>query len=330
MTGRQEHNDIIDAKTKTKLVGQPKIIGDYYYSLTDKTSATKRNYIDFVIEFIKYLKNNSYNINKLNEIKPSDIHRYLEDGIRYRYVNGNKIENSESIRCQKFFAISNFFEYLYDEGVVQANPCARVKPPRVNEEKEIIAMTPKEIKILKKNIINGVGGKRSITEHQKWVNRDLAIVMLGCSTGLRVTSITEINISDINFDENMITVREKGNKQRDIIVGDNTMQIIIDWIADREEMFPGIETDALFISRKRNRIAAKTIADMLAKYSVGIDKHITPHKMRSSCATNLYEKTGDIYLVQEVLGHKNIANTRRYAKISSERRAKAVAILDKL
>lgn len=330
MTGRQEHSEIMDAKTRKLLIGQSKILTDYYYSFTDNSSFTKKAYIKYVIEFFGYLKENgiAVSIDGLTNLRTSDINRYM-DAVKYSTKDGERIERKEVSRAVRLYAISNFFEFMIDEGYMSTNPCARVDAPKCSEEKEIVAMTPKDIKLLKKNIIAGVGSARSISENKKWVNRNLAIVSLGCTTGLRVSSITEINISDIDFQNQTIIVREKGNKERTIYFGENTKKELLDWLADRRRLFPGIDTDALFISKKRKRLSQRSIADMLEHYSVGINKHITPHKMRSSCATNLYEKTGDIYLVQQTLGHKNIANTRRYAKLSEERRRKAVELLDK-
>lgn len=333
MTGRQEHNEILDNKTKAMLVGQPEILEEYFYSFTDKTSFTKKEYTRIVIEFIRYLGKNGFDVYDREcfaSVKKSDIDKYMNTDAKYRVVGGVKIENGESNRATKFYAISNFFDFLESGEYIKVNPCSKVKPPRVNIDKDIVAMTPDEIEMLKTNIINGVGSQRSIAEHEKWINRDLAIVTLGCSTGLRITSISEINISDINFDKNTVVVREKGNKERTIYFGDNTARTIKNWIKDRNRMFPYIKTDALFVSRKEQRMAARTMYDTIIKFSAGIGKHITPHKMRSSCATNLYEKTGDIYLVAKVLGHKNIANTRKYARISEEKRRTAVDILDNL
>lgn len=331
-TGRQEHNDATDIKAKRLLVGQPKIMEEYFYSFTDKTSSTKYEYIRHAIEFLNYMVDIGFdpsNINNFTKVKKIDIDKYL-DKIRYRYVNGNKKEASEGYRAFKYYAVASFFEFLVDNNYIINNPCERVKPPKVNVEKEIVAMTAEEIDQLKINIINGVGSQKSMAEHAKWINRDLAIVTLGCSTGLRVSSISEINISDINFEKGSIVVREKGNKERNIYIGQNTIGIIQKWIEDRNRMYPNIETDALFVSRLQRRISQKQIHKLICMYSKSIGKHITPHKMRSSCATNLYEKTGDIYLVANVLGHKNIANTRRYARISEEKRRAAVEILDNL
>ena len=76
------------------------------------------------------------------------------------------------------------------------------------------------------------------------------------------------------------------------------------------------------------RINVRSIENLITKYTYNIDKHITPHKLRSTCATNVYNATGDIYLTADVLGHSNIANTRRYAQISEERKRKAASAMD--
>lgn len=323
MTGRQESNEKTDFKTKKKLESQPRILTDYYYGMTGKTAITKYNYISYNIPFLDYLKRNSIDINtpgSFGKVKPSDITRYMEEEIKYVYKNGKKMEAAESTRAPKFYAIRNFFDFLINEGYVEHNPCANIEPPRIQDEREVVAMDPDEIAVLKGNIPSG----------QKTYNRDMAIVALGCTTGLRVRSITEINMGDIDFNNGSIVVREKGNKERTIYIGRNTSELLKKWISDRRKYYSDVNTDALFISLKRNRISVNAIENMIKKYSRGINKHITPHKMRSSCATNLYEKTGDIYIVQEVLGHKNIKNTRRYAKVTDAKRRAAIEILDSI
>ena len=333
MNGRQETNEAIERFLSEKLINKPKVLHDYRYSFAGKTAMTKRNYIVTVINYLDYLSANNFNItdpSNFSSIKPSDINRYMEEKIHYRYVEGKRVENKEDSRAVKLFAISNFFNFLMAEGYIDHNPCDKVSVPHSSVEKEIVALDSDEITKMMNNIKTGVGSKKSIAEDRKYINRNLAIVALGFSVGLRVTSICEINISDIDFSANKITVREKGNKERDVFFGNNTKEIIIKWISDRNKLFPNIATDALFISKKKQRLAPRSVADMIKKYSVGINKHITPHKMRSTCATNLYEKTGDIYLVQSVLGHKNIENTRRYAKMSGNKRMEAAKIMDDL
>ena len=320
MNGRQETNLKIENKIQLLLHDAPKVIKDYSYNFGSKTEKTKMAYLRYVIDFYNYF--NHFDITKL---KRSDINKYMEY-IRYD-KDGN--ENKTSVRNARLAGIKDFYSFLESEGLIDVNPTINVKPPRSEEEREIIALTPDEIKKIKKNILNGVGSHRAKARQKDWVNRDLAIVSLGCTTGLRCAAIMEINIEDVDLEQNTIKVVEKGNKVRVIHIGETTADVIRDWIADRAKLEDG-STSALFISNRRKRIAHNSIAYMLEKYTVGINKHITPHKMRSSCATNLYDKTHDIYLVQEVLGHKNIANTRRYARISEERKREAADIMDDL
>lgn len=322
MTGRQEHTLKTEAQVNRRLETAPSIIKEYSYSFSGKTAQTKKVYINHIIEFSNYFKGKD--LTKLNR---SDINKYLE-ARKYYMKDGELKEKSVSFRRVELAAIKNFYSYLEDENKIEVNPCNRIDPPRFTEEKEIVALTPSEVQTVKNNIISGCGTHREDARRKKWINRDLAIVTLGCNTGLRCTAITEIDLDDIDFENNTIKVIEKGNKGRIIYVGESTMEIIKRWIEDRNKHY--VRTNALFISNRGQRITQGTISDIICKYTMNIDKHITPHKMRSSCATNLYEQTGDIYLVQEVLGHKNIANTRRYAKLSEEKKRNAANILDKL
>jgi site-specific recombinase XerD len=134
-------------------------------------------------------------------------------------------------------------------------------------------------------------------------------------------------MEDIDFDDRSIVVTEKGNKTRVVFFGENVKRELLYWIRHRREIM-GTNDGPLFVSNRKKRISVCAVQDILKKYTAGFDKHITPHKMRSTCATNLYEETHDIYLVQNVLGHSNIANTRRYADMSEEYRRDAASIID--
>jgi site-specific recombinase XerD len=320
MTGRQEHNMKIERSITEKLKGASQLIIDYSYNFGNKTERTKEAYINYVLKFFEF-----FNGKDVLSLRKSDINYYM-DTLRYKE---DGTERSASFRNATLAAIRDFYQFLVDEERIENNPCASVKPPRDNSEREVVAMTPEDIKTVINNIEEGVGSTWQRSRLKGWKNRDLAIIMLGCTTGLRCSAITEINVEDIDFDNNIIKVIEKGNKGRFINVGAKTMAVINDWVTDRKEKKVN-DTDALFINNQGDRMSQVGIAKIVKKYTYNIDKHITPHKMRSSCATNLYEKTGDIYLVQEVLGHKNIANTRRYARASEAKKQQAAAILDGL
>lgn len=319
MNGRQENNQKFEKKIASMIKESLyDTVSDYYYSLIDKTPATKKQYIREVILFLDYIGYDD-DPESLKGLKTSDINKYME----HIKCNKNGEEKSATTRCASFYAINNFFEYLINEGYIDTNVCKKASRPKETKEKEVVSMTPEEIKKVEKHIIE--------ESDPKYKNRDLCIFVLGCTTGLRVSSIQEINLEDIDYDNKTITVVEKGNKIRTCHIGDRTVSLIKEWLNDRKKMLTGHDKcDALFISNRRQRMSTLAIRHVLDVHTSILDKHITPHKMRSSCATNLYDQTGDIYLVQEYLGHKNITNTRRYARVSSEQKEKAVNIMEKL
>ena len=245
-----------------------------------------------------------------------------------RYTNGK--ENGASIRATKLYAISNFFEFLINDGYLEHNPCQKIEPPKNNIEREIVDMEVDEIRLLEENIKNGVGSHRSKVRNKKWVNRDLAIIMLGCSTGLRVSAIIQINIEDINFDQHKIYVIEKGGVGKYMYIGHKVEEQIRKWIEDRKEIMNNNQCPALFVSNQKRRMTTESVRQLLKRNTYNINKNITPHKMRATCATRLYEKTGDLYIVQHQLGHKSINNTKIYAKVSDNRKKEAADILDSL
>lgn len=329
MNGRKELELVKENKINEMLKNNPDILRAYSYSFTSKEVTTKKAYIGYVICFLRFLKDEIKididNIESYREIRPYHINQFME---HIKYTNGK--ENGVSIRAAKLYAVSNFFEFLIDNGYVDSNPCQRIKAPKNNNEKEVVAMDLDEIKTLEDNIIQGVGSHRSKMRNKKWINRDLAIVMLGCSTGLRVSAIIQINIEDINLSQHKIRVVEKGGVGKYVYIGEKVEQQLLDWIQDRELILGDNQCSALFISNQKKRMTTETVRQIIKRNTYNIDKNITPHKMRATCATRLYERTGDIYLVREQLGHSNISNTRRYTKISAKRKIEAANILDSI
>lgn len=325
MTGRQENDLKIEKKTEMRLKDAPPMIKNYYYNFSGKTAMTADAYVRYVLEFAKFFKGQD-----LTKLAASDIKRYMKS-IERREIDGELVENSASIRNAKLAAIKDFYSYLVEDRLVDYNPAAQIKPPKPAALKKPVYMTPKEIENVKKTIkeaktIEHRGGFRG----KDFSKRDLAIFTLGCSTGLRVGSIVEINISDIDFQKKTIRVTEKGDKERTVLIGTKTLKVIKDWFEDRSNLGIDIQSEALFISKGGKRMGRVDVYNVVKKYTEDLDKNISPHKMRSSCATNLYEQTGDIYLTQEVLGHSNIANTKRYAAVSDAKLEKAAQILDNL
>ena len=325
MSGRKEHEREIEKRIEAKIKNAPDIIRDYYYSFDGNTITTAEAYIRYVIDFTNYFKEKD-----LFSLKKADINRYMAS-IKYREKDDERVENSASIRAARLAAIRHFYNYLVDNELIETNPCATIKPPKDSGLKRPVYMTPREIRKVGSIIKSGGKKERRIQERNELlISRDYAIFLLGCSTGLRCSAITEIDMDDIDFEEETIQVVEKGNRKRTVYLGDSTLGAIRDWLEDREKLVEDSEMGPLFVSTSGKRLHRQNIADLLKKYTADLDKNISPHKMRSSCATNLYKKTKDIYLVQNVLGHTNIANTMRYADVDDEGRRIAAEKLDTL
>lgn len=337
MNGRLEEELKIETRLKQIIKYKPIIVKDYYASFTDETYNTKMNYINHLITFSDYMENQYHisfnNYSDMKEIKVLHINTYIKQFTYKEYKDGTKKKNTNSYIANKLSAIRHFFEFLCNNEIIEYNPCLKINIPKDNRIHTVTYLTKKEIKIVENNIINGVGSERAVNYQKKWTNRDLAIIMLGIATGLRVSAICNINIKDISLETKSIRVIEKGDIEKDVYIPNNVLEIIQDWIKDRNEILESSninKLNALFISSHKKRITTNSVRNLLNKYTYNIDKKITPHKLRSTTATNLLEETGDIYLVAEVLGHKNIQNTRKYAKISNEKKVKAANIMGSL
>lgn len=322
--GRLEKEVVELGKVQAKLNDLPKVLCDFYYYLeaADRSYSTIKVYINYIINFMNYCTQGEYDENFYKKVTSATINMYMSS-LRYKTNNDNNIQRTgNSIRATRWSALNTFFVYLKSNGLIEENPMSQTFRPSCKQEKKVTYLTEDEIQLCIKNIEQN--------QYHKLVNRDLCIFSLGISTGLRVSAIAQINISDIDFQESTINVIEKGNKNRIIYFGNNLKERLIAWIEDRNEYFPDVKTDALFISQKKNRLSVSAIEDLMTKYTKGINKHITPHKLRATCATNLYKKTGDIYLVADQLGHANIATTKIYTEIDVDAKRKATNILDNL
>ena len=333
MSGRLIKDKRIENKLQNIIEEQPLVIKGYLKSFSNKTSATKNVYLNHVVNFCNYLKTNfDIDVNHIESIKNMNylhITSYM-DYVK-NYSPDGMIKNKEAGSCAAvFYAIKHFCKYLKLCRYIEYNPCEEVEVPKDKKTHDIVSLSSEEINLIKKNINKGVGSSMARAKQAKWKNRDLCIILLGITTGLRVSAITNIDINDIDFEEKTIKTIEKGNYERYIYLSDKMIELITIWIKDRNKLLTNNNCDALFISAKQQRIGVNTIRDMLKKYTYNIDKKITPHKLRSTAATNLYDATGDIYLVADVLGHHNIQNTKRYARVSTEKREFAAQTLSKL
>ena len=324
----------VDKKNNEKMLkvisNYPQIVARYIDSMPRKTSFTKLEYARYTCRFLEYIKiTTEYDIfdnNIYKNIKPMDIDSYMES-IRY---DDNGKEKSGMYRAAQLAAIKGFFKFLKKNGITIINPCDDTEVPKEMKEHEIVTISREDFEKMIHNIKYGVGSIKAAETQKKWRSRDLAIIMLGLTTGLRLSAIVGIDTGDIDFNNKTIKVVEKSGTYRTVYIGENTAKILENWLCDRELLINDANEDAVFISQTRKRMTPRAMEYIMERITYNTEAKITPHKMRATCATRLYEETGDIYLVQQQLGHKSIKNTERYAKVSNERKIQAANILDSL
>lgn len=325
MNGRTEKEIKADSLVMEKLQYYPQVVTDFYYDMKDggKSYTTARCYVDYVIHFIHFVTGKTIKENFYKNITSTDIKRYMNEIKTKEDEDGNVVEIGDEIRAVRWSALNLFFRFLKENNYITENPVDGTKRPRARVEHTVTYLTKEEI--------SAMLDKVRTEAKDIFVNRDLCILSLAITTGLRISAICNINMQDINFKENYISVIEKGHKRRKIPFGDNIKELLQLWIADRKKYFKRLDTDALFVSQQRKRISTDTVRRMVTTYTKGItNKHITPHKLRASCAVAVYDQTKDIMLVADMLGHDSIETTTRYTRASEESKKEAVNFLDNL
>lgn len=241
----------------------------------------------------------------------------------------NKIYvNHELSIKRKLCSIRSFYDYLFKNQRIGANVTELVPLPKVHE-KPIIRLSKEEMLRMLDQAQNGGQLTKSQQKYQKiTAKRDYAMISLFLGTGIRVSECVGMNISDVDLENNAFIVTRKGGNQVVLYFPPEVAEALADYIEERKETeaLPGHE-NALFLSLQRRRITQRAVQNLVKKYAsvaAPLKSKISPHKLRSTYATNLYHETGDIYLVADVLGHSSVDTTRKhYADMTDARRRMA-------
>ena len=221
------------------------------------------------------------------------------------------------------------------------NVAAKITLPK-QHDKDIIRLERHEID----KILNAAEDGEGMSEHQRKIllntrARDVAILSLLLGTGIRVSECVGLNIKDIDFASNAFTVTRKGGNQAILYFNDDVKEALEYYVdgerkalLSRTQKMNVPDEDALFLSLQVKRICVRAVENLVKKYAMVASplKKISPHKLRSTYGTNLYRATGDIYMVADVLGHRDVNTTKKhYAAIEQDHRkaaAKAVTLRD--
>lgn len=324
-------------KMRAVLETLPSFCKTFFRGIEEYTSArTRLAYAYDLRLFFEYLHENNpvcakmdikdFPITLLEDLTRQDIEEYLEH-ISLYHKEGKDISNAERGKSRKLAALRSFYNYFYQSEMIKSNPASLVPMPKLHE-KEIIRLEPNEVAILLDQVEDGTKlTKKELEYHKKTKVRDVALLTLLLGTGIRVSECVGLDIRDVNFDVCGIKIRRKGGYEAVVYFGDEVETALLDYLEEREHIVPleGHE-NALFLSLQNRRITVRAVENLVKKYSSRVTtlKRITPHKLRSTYGTNLYQESGDIYLVADVLGHKDVNTTRKhYAAQQDERRRRA-------
>lgn len=313
-------------KRDKMLSTMPDYVRHYIRSIRNRTSPrTQYEYLKDIQAFAEYEKDvlsvDAMTLADLAKLRKQDFEEYLEYLERYE-KNGQIMTNGRTSIKRKLSSLRHFFSYLFENEYIPSDEIRKVEIPKLHK-KDIIHLEEDEAV----NLIDSVEKGHKLTKkeqdyHSKQSTRDLAIIYLLLTSGIRVSECAELDLDDVDMKNCCIHIVRKGGDEATVYFSDEGAEKLAEYIDQRINMKDVDEnTKALFLSSRKNRMCVRSIEIMVKKYAKRSvpTKKITPHKLRATYATNLYKETGDIYLVAETLGHKDVTTTKEhYANMSEE------------
>lgn len=328
MGSRQQTDLQYQDKTKQALSKLPDYVKTYiraiHYTAAPRTCYEYVKDIAQYMQWVESITHTPITLDILAAQTRQDFEEYLEHLEHYVSPSGQQRTNSRTSLKRKVASLRKFFAWLFSEEYIPSDETRKLQLPKI-AKKEIIYLDNQEITTLLDNVETGsqLTGKQ-IAHHKRQSIRDMAIITLMLSTGIRVSECTELDVQDIDMNNKCIHITRKGGTQTSVYFSDEIvpyLQAYYDNRINRQDV-PSTEK-AFFLSSRKTRCNQRTIEILVQKYALSAipGKHITPHKLRSTFATQLYQTTGDIYLVAETLGHHDVTTTKNhYAQITDTRK----------
>lgn len=315
----------------------PAFCGEFFRGVEPYTTPlTRLGYARDIKLFFEFLVNETeefynkpilqFETSDLDKITSTHLEMFLEYISLYK-VDGKTYRNGERARCRKLSSIRALLKYFYKKDAIKSNVASKVDTPKVHEN-QIIRLELDEVE----KVLNLAESGEDMTKMQQGFHRhtqarDYAMLSLFLGTGIRISECVGLNLDDFDFKQNAFKVTRKGGNRVILYFNDEVSDALQNYILERRTIKaqPGSE-NALFLSLQNKRISVRAVEKLVKKYSKIVNplKKITPHKLRSTFGTNLYRETNDIYIVADVLGHKDVNTTRKhYAAISDDIRRNA-------
>lgn len=339
MNGRIESDFQTFKIVEAKLDDMPQYVTDWYYHLkaNENSAKTCKDFVNKVGRFLLYINPDIKKV-KLKDIDEDIVTRYFID-IQTKTCCHNGIESTEytsfSYRQSVWSCLNNFFKYLTSKKKIPYNYLNNIdKPkgndlPRINRTRKLL--TEEDFNAMLESVKRGVGTDKAKSYQRRYKTRDICIMTLFMTTGMRESALTEINIDDIDFENKKLNIMDKGFVSHEYVLSDSTIRTISDWLDDRIFLVGGKKIQPLFISNNGTRITANGLYKLIKKYSKdALGYEVSPHKLRSGLASIIYSKTKDIEFTRRVIGHSDLSTTQRYIVTDNNEREIASNIMENL
>ncbi|MDL2289572.1 tyrosine-type recombinase/integrase [Clostridia bacterium OttesenSCG-928-F22] len=328
---QSDTNNIL--KLRQVLKELPSFCAAFFRGIENTTSTlTRLNYAYDIRTFFQYLclENSKFDgctprsitIEQIDALEALDIELFMEY-LNFYYKEDKELTNHERGKARKISTLRSFFKYLFRHGYISANVATLIDMPKLHE-RPIIRLEPDEVARLLDSVESGNGLTDTQKRYHKYTRlRDTALLTLFLGTGIRISELVGLNIGDIDFNNNSFKITRKGGNQTILYFGSEIQSALEDYLIERTNIAAQTgHEQALFLSLQNKRLSTRSIQQLVKKYTQHITlKSISPHKLRSTYGTILYQETGDIYLVADVLGHKDVNTTKKhYAAVSDEKR----------
>ncbi len=250
------------------------------------------------------ISHHEMDLESIKKISISDMYAYI------RYLDKERL-NGHNARARKISSLRTFYNYLTDKiKVIDKNIASELETPKIPKRNPIYLNLDES-----KNILSNIKSRR-------FYSRDYCIISIFLNCALRLSELVSINLGDIDWRNNSLSIIGKGNKERVIYLNEMVINSIKNYLKDRNEYkIKKSYENALFISSVGRRISNRAIEEMVKKHvrNSNINKKITPHKLRHTSATLMFKHGKiDIRTLQKVLGHENISTTQIYTHVDDE------------
>lgn len=328
-----KQRDIINQEKLSEILSTlPDYVADFFLAIENNSSSlTRLNYGYDIRLFFDYLAGKlnkkiiDISVEDLNAVTARDIEKFLSY-VSFYEKDGKAHTNKERGKARKLSALRSLFKYLFNIDLISSNVITKISTPKIHQ-KEIIRLEVDEVV----KLLNQAENPVNLTTRQQSYNkitkeRDLAIMSVFLGTGIRISELVGLNINDIDFNNNSFKITRKGGNEVVLYFSDEVKDAMLSWLKVRQDIDCDVNENALFLSLQKKRITPRAVENLVKKYSRAVTplKKISPHKLRSTYGTNLYRETQDIYVVADVLGHKDVNTTKKhYAAISEDIRRSA-------